>query len=54
MDKQFDAENPFTPTLKGKDFLDSTCLKKNFSALQGRVVESQTIRMGCLLINYSN
>ena len=35
MNKQFNAENPFTLTLKGKEFLDSGCSTKNFSNLQG-------------------
>ena len=35
MEKQLDAENPLTLTLKGKDFLDVGYLKKNFSNLQG-------------------
>ena len=32
---QFDAENPFTLTLKGMDFLNPGCLTKNFFTLQG-------------------
>jgi len=35
MDKQSNAENPLTLTLKGKDFKDSSCLTKNFSNLKG-------------------
>jgi hypothetical protein len=57
MEKQFDAENPLTLTLKGMDFLDFACLTKNFSTLQsrqfGRGTESRTIGTGFLPIHYS-
>jgi hypothetical protein len=35
VNNEFNAENPLTLTLKGKDFLNIGCLPKNFSNLQG-------------------
>jgi hypothetical protein len=46
MEKQFDAENPLTLTLKGMDFLDFACLTKNFSTLQSRLFGRGTEKFG--------